>query len=66
MSVRRALLARLIRAVGPESASNELRWMQQACARTDDKRLENMVARREGGEPLQYILGLATFPLANL
>ncbi|VDB89230.1 unnamed protein product [Peniophora sp. CBMAI 1063] len=61
MSARRNLLARLIRAIGPESASNELRWMQQACARTDDKKLEDMVARREGGEPLQYILGTQPF-----
>ena len=62
----RSLLARLIRAVGPEYAPNELRWMQQACARQDDKTLEDMVTRREGGEPLQYILGLATFPPVNL
>ncbi|KZV63665.1 S-adenosyl-L-methionine-dependent methyltransferase [Peniophora sp. CONT] len=62
MSARLTLLARLIRAIGPESAPNELRWMQQACARTDDsERLEDMVARREGGEPLQYILGTQPF-----
>ncbi|KAI0374069.1 S-adenosyl-L-methionine-dependent methyltransferase [Pilatotrama ljubarskyi] len=58
----RALLAQLSRAIGRESAQNEFRWMQHALAhppngiRPPVKTIEEMVARRVRGEPLQYIL----------
>lgn len=58
-----SLLAQLSRAIGHESAQNELRWMQQAFERPPAgiylaaRTVEDMVSRRIRGEPLQYILG---------
>ena len=59
----RALIAQLSRAIGRESAETELRWMKQTLSdpppgiRPSCRSLEEMVARRVAGEPLQYILG---------
>ncbi|KAI0358403.1 S-adenosyl-L-methionine-dependent methyltransferase [Trametes cingulata] len=67
-----SLLAHLSRAIGRESAQNELRWMRQALDDPPDgirppvKTLEEMVARRVRGEPLQYILGSQPFGPLNL
>lgn len=55
------LLARLATSLGTIQAKNELRWMQQAVQRNERPNisgLEEMVARRSRGEPLQYILGV--------
>ena len=58
-----SLLSQLARAIGQESAKAEIRWMKQTLEnppprlRASARTLEEMVARRVGGEPLQYILG---------
>ncbi|EDR11878.1 uncharacterized protein LACBIDRAFT_313779 [Laccaria bicolor S238N-H82] len=52
------LLARLAISLGRNQASQELRWMNHAISRGHTNlSLEDMVARRALGEPLQYILG---------
>lgn len=61
------LLARLSASLGKQTATQELRWMCEAVAKSsgadtgsDAKAgtdLEQMIARRLRGEPLQYILG---------
>ncbi|KAI0630327.1 S-adenosyl-L-methionine-dependent methyltransferase [Trametes polyzona] len=67
-----SLLAQLSRAIGSQSAHNELRWMQHALKnppggiRPTADTLEDMVARRISGEPLQYILGSQPFGPLNL
>ena len=52
--------------ISAEDAVNELRWIRQAIredpalcrAQTDkDTCLTNLIKRRGGGEPLQYVLG---------
>lgn len=60
----RHCLSQLAHALGPESATLELKWMMQAVEQqrpADQQRasdtLSAMVARRVSGEPLQYILG---------
>ncbi|KAI0775686.1 S-adenosyl-L-methionine-dependent methyltransferase [Trametes elegans] len=61
------LLAQLSRAIGRECAQNELRWMRQALEHPPRRipptahALDEMVARRIRGEPLQYILGSQPF-----
>ncbi|KAI0703385.1 S-adenosyl-L-methionine-dependent methyltransferase [Cerioporus squamosus] len=67
MPVVRTLLSQLSRAIGRESALSELRWMQQTLTNTPPgirppcPSLEEMVARRVAGEPLQYVLGSQPF-----
>jgi len=58
------LLALLSDALGPAQAASELRWMNRAL----DSRisLQDMVARRLRGEPLQYILGIPVLPMWSL
>ena len=57
------LLFQLARAIGRQPAHAEFRWMQQTLSHPptgippSGKNLEQMVARRVSGEPLQYILG---------
>ena len=53
-------LARLGSVLGRQAAAQELRWMHEAAKgeSNTDNVLEQMVARRLRGEPLQYILGL--------
>ncbi|RDX40445.1 S-adenosyl-L-methionine-dependent methyltransferase [Lentinus brumalis] len=67
MPVVRTLLSQLSRAIGRQSALSELRWMQQALSNPPPgispacRSLDEMVARRVRGEPLQYILGSQPF-----
>ncbi|KAI0645667.1 S-adenosyl-L-methionine-dependent methyltransferase [Trametes meyenii] len=67
-----SLLSQLSRVIGRESAQNELRWMRQALEnpprgiRPSAQTVEEMVARRVGGEPLQYILGSQPFGFLHL
>ncbi|KAI0675280.1 S-adenosyl-L-methionine-dependent methyltransferase [Trametes maxima] len=67
-----SLLSQLSRVIGRESAQNELRWMRQALENPPRgihppaKTIEEMVARRVGGEPLQYILGSQPFGSLHL
>lgn len=66
------LLEKLSRALGPECARQELRWMRESlddrdkpCIdREQHEAMADMVDRRLKGEPLQYILGMprALFP----
>ena len=57
------LLFQLTRAIGRQSAHAEFRWMQQTLSSpppgipSSGKNLQEMLARRVSGEPLQYILG---------
>ncbi|OCH95119.1 S-adenosyl-L-methionine-dependent methyltransferase [Obba rivulosa] len=66
------LLHVLERVLDAESAVRELRWMQEVLAGpkpspSTSTTLEDMVARRVRGEPLQYILGTQPFgPLTLL
>ncbi|KAI1794105.1 S-adenosyl-L-methionine-dependent methyltransferase [Ganoderma leucocontextum] len=66
------LLFQLAHAIGRQSAQVEFRWMQQTLSSPPPgippsaKNLEEMVARRVSGEPLQYILGSQPFGPLNL
>ncbi|KAI0780084.1 S-adenosyl-L-methionine-dependent methyltransferase [Fomes fomentarius] len=65
------LLAKLARVIGHESAQTELRWMSQALQHPPGiplsaNSLQQMIARRVAGEPLQYILGSQPFGHLNL
>jgi len=54
------LLLSLSNTLGKSQASLELKWMQDALrTRAVAESLEDMVARRVHGEPLQYILGMS-------
>ncbi|KAH9931076.1 S-adenosyl-L-methionine-dependent methyltransferase [Epithele typhae] len=74
MNLRSAsnLLAQLTHALGKDSAQAELRWMRQTLSHpppglpSTAGSLEEMVARRISGEPLQYILGSQPFGPLNL
>ncbi|RPD59882.1 S-adenosyl-L-methionine-dependent methyltransferase [Lentinus tigrinus ALCF2SS1-6] len=63
----RPLLSQLTRAIGRHSAEVELKWMKGTLdnppsgIRQSCRSLEEMVARRAAGEPLQYILGSQPF-----
>lgn len=59
MATAQRLLARLSAILGRHEAAQELRWMRDAAKGelNTDNVLEQMVARRSRGEPLQYILG---------
>ncbi|KAH9858753.1 S-adenosyl-L-methionine-dependent methyltransferase [Lenzites betulinus] len=66
------LFTQLSRAIGRESAQNELRWMRRALENPirgiepASRTIDDMVARRIRGEPLQYILGSQPFGPLNL
>lgn len=52
------LLTTLSASLGASQAATELRWMRQAIdAGASTVSIDDMVARRVRGEPLQYILG---------
>lgn len=66
MSKEVALLSsyrKLVKAVGAQSARQELRWMKESLSSRDESRqlqqskLVDLIRRRVTNEPLQYILG---------
>ncbi|KAJ7072148.1 S-adenosyl-L-methionine-dependent methyltransferase [Mycena amicta] len=57
-------LARLAATLGARQAALELKWMKKASKTA--LTLDEMVARRVAGEPLQYILGTQPFGPLNL
>ncbi|TFL01554.1 S-adenosyl-L-methionine-dependent methyltransferase [Pterulicium gracile] len=67
--------ARLISQLGRAQANSEIKWMNQfivdstgpgAKATANTLRLEDLLRRRVGGEPLQYILGTQPFGQLDL
>ncbi|OSX66470.1 hypothetical protein POSPLADRAFT_1043898 [Postia placenta MAD-698-R-SB12] len=63
-----SLVRTLQRVLGQDSAALELKWMKQAldAPAPAPTTLEEMLARRVAGEPLQYILGTQPFGPLNL
>ncbi|TRM69392.1 S-adenosyl-L-methionine-dependent methyltransferase [Schizophyllum amplum] len=55
-----ALLRRLASNIGREEAAQELKWLRQHASGGHDS-LQNLLAKRVAGQPLQYILGSQPF-----